>query len=399
MAHAVEQEWSGLEALSGIPGLVGATPIQNVGAYGTEVSPDSSPRSGPGTGRPVAQATFAAADCGFGYRTSRFKAEPDRYLMLDGHLPAPARLAVGADPLRRAGPHPGCRWGSGCPAADVRAGRARPAGRQGDGAGRGRPRHLERRLVLHQPDPGRRRAAASLPAGAPRFPQPDGRVKTSAAWLIEHAGFGKGYGTGAGHPVDQAHAGPDQPGRGHAPTTCWTWPARSGPACERAFGITLVPEPVLVGCDAVSLSDPFAVWAPIPSSGRARASSTRPVAAEPPTVADGRATRRAGGVRPGRCPNPTRIAEFDYGYLLDGERPGAARTRGPAGSRTGCTGCRAPSTRTRSRWTDHAWTGRQLAGGVIYELHVGTFTAEGTLRRGDRPARPPRPSWASTSSS
>ena len=82
VARAVEEEWGGgIEVLAGIPGQVGATPIQNVGAYGSEVAQlISSVR----TWDRVAdrQATFAAADCGFGFRTSRFKTEPDRYLIL-----------------------------------------------------------------------------------------------------------------------------------------------------------------------------------------------------------------------------------------------------------------------------------------------------------------------------
>ncbi len=53
--------------------------------------------------------------------------------------------------------------------------------------------------------------------------------------------------------------------------------------------------------------------------------------------------------------------------------------RGPGGLHTGCTGCRAPSTRHAYSWSDQLWTGRQLPGGIVYELHVGTFTAEGTL--------------------
>ena len=74
VALAVEREWIGVEALSGIPGSVGATPIQNVGAYGQEVSQTiASVRVWDRTLRGVR--TFANADCGFGYRTSRFKAD------------------------------------------------------------------------------------------------------------------------------------------------------------------------------------------------------------------------------------------------------------------------------------------------------------------------------------
>ena len=79
---AVERGWVGVEALAGIPGRVGATPIQNVGAYGQEVSQTvASVRVWDRTLHGVR--TFANADCGFGYRTSRFKADPDRHVVLD----------------------------------------------------------------------------------------------------------------------------------------------------------------------------------------------------------------------------------------------------------------------------------------------------------------------------
>src|SRR3954453_14864503 len=96
-ARAGEEGWVGVEGLAGIPGLVGATPIQNVGAYGQEVS------------QTIARVrvwdrvlkgvrTFANADCGFGYRTSRFKADPERHVVLDvafqlrqGNLGAPVQ--------------------------------------------------------------------------------------------------------------------------------------------------------------------------------------------------------------------------------------------------------------------------------------------------------------------
>ena len=82
VALAVEKRWAGIEALAGIPGLVGATPIQNVGAYGQEVSQTiASVRVWDRKLRGVR--TFAAADCGFGYRTSRFKQDPGRHVVLD----------------------------------------------------------------------------------------------------------------------------------------------------------------------------------------------------------------------------------------------------------------------------------------------------------------------------
>ncbi|MGH3357614.1 MAG: UDP-N-acetylmuramate dehydrogenase, partial [Nocardioidaceae bacterium] len=97
--RAVREQWVGVEALSGIPGLVGAVPIQNVGAYGQEVAQTI---AGVRTYDRAAQETrtFAAADCGFAYRNSRFKAEPDRFVVLSvtfqlplGDLSTPIRYA------------------------------------------------------------------------------------------------------------------------------------------------------------------------------------------------------------------------------------------------------------------------------------------------------------------
>ena len=93
----VESGQAGIEALSGIPGLAGATPIQNVGAYGQEVS-QTIARVRCWDRRLRQVHTFSAADCGFGYRSSRFKSEPDRWLVLAvsfqfrlGELSAPIR--------------------------------------------------------------------------------------------------------------------------------------------------------------------------------------------------------------------------------------------------------------------------------------------------------------------
>jgi UDP-N-acetylmuramate dehydrogenase len=90
--------------------------------------------------------------------------------------------------------------------------------------------------------------ALALPAGAPRFSQPDGMVKTSAAWLIEQAGFAKGYGQGAArlsgkHSLALTNRG----GATARELLSLAREIRSG--VEARFGIELVPEPVLVGCE------------------------------------------------------------------------------------------------------------------------------------------------------
>src|SRR4051794_28814678 len=191
-ATAVERGWAGVEALAGIPGLVGATPIQNVGAYGQEVS------------QTIAQVrvwdrvlkgvrTFANAECGFGYRSSRFKADPERHVVLDvtfqlrqGTLGAPVRYAELARTL-------GVELGQRAPLEQVREAVLGLRRRKG--------------MVLDPADHDTWSAGSfftnpvvdpsGVPEGARGWPQADGRVKLPAAWLIERAGFHKGYGTGA----------------------------------------------------------------------------------------------------------------------------------------------------------------------------------------------------------
>ena len=133
--------------------------------------------------------------------------------------------------LRRAGPHP-----------RRRAGAAGAAGRR---ARRGARRCAPARAWCStrptttpgapaRSSPTRSSRPTAVPEGAPAWPQPDGRVKTSAAWLIEHAGFAKGYGDRPGRPVDQAHAGAHQPRRRHHRRAARRWPARSATASRRA---------------------------------------------------------------------------------------------------------------------------------------------------------------------
>ena len=247
--HRRARRGAGWRPCRASPARSGRRPIQNVGAYGAEVGQHDHHRPDPRPPHRRRSGRFFAVECGFGYRTSRFKAEPGRYLVLVGDLPAAARLAVGPDPLRRAGPRArASRSAPGSPATEVRdavlalRARARAWCSTTPTPTPGAP---ARSSPTRSSTPSGRGA---LPAGAPRFPQPDGRVKTSAAWLIEHAGFGRGYGDGPGPGVDQAHAGADQPRLGAARPTCSRWPGRSAPASSATFGITLVPEPVLVGC-------------------------------------------------------------------------------------------------------------------------------------------------------
>lgn len=245
VARTVAEQWSGLEALSGIPGSTGATPIQNVGAYGSDVAQTIATvrtldrRSG-------RLATFAAADCGFSYRASRFKVEPGRYLVLS--------VTFQLRPGSRSGPiaYPelagalGVEVGDRADLAAVRAAVLAIRGRKG--------------MVLDEADADTWSAgsfftnpilpaetAAGLPGDAPRFPQPDGRIKTSAAWLIERAGYGRGFGTGPAQ-VSSKHslALTNRGGATAADLLDLARTIRTGVA-ER-YGLLLEPEPVLVGC-------------------------------------------------------------------------------------------------------------------------------------------------------
>jgi UDP-N-acetylmuramate dehydrogenase len=241
VARAVDAGWVGIEALSGIPGSVGATPIQNVGAYGQEVS-DTLASVRTWDREEGRLRTFAAADCGFGYRTSRFKEEPGRFVVLDvtfllrqGTLGAPVRYAELAATL-------GVEQGERAPLADVRAAVLKL--RSGKG------------MVLDPEDHDTWSAgsfftnpvvaADAVPEGAPAWPQ-DGGVKTSAAWLIEHAGFTKGYG-GDRLSLSTKHS-LALTNRGGATTADLLALAREiRDGVEARFGIRLVNEPVLVGC-------------------------------------------------------------------------------------------------------------------------------------------------------
>jgi UDP-N-acetylmuramate dehydrogenase len=244
--RAVGEGWIGVEALSGIPGSVGATPMQNVGAYGQEVAQTIwSVRTYDRETRTIR--TFANAECGFAYRSSRFKGS-DRYVVLNvtyqllqGTLSAPVLYAELARLL-------GVGIGERAKLGDVRAAvlelrRAKgmvldPADRDTWSAG-----SFFTNPVL---DADR---SAVLPDLAPRWPMADGRVKTSAAWLIEHAGFGRGY-PGPGARVSLSHKHTlALTNRGEATTADLITLAREvRDGVARTFGVELVNEPVLVGC-------------------------------------------------------------------------------------------------------------------------------------------------------
>ncbi|GGK78902.1 UDP-N-acetylenolpyruvoylglucosamine reductase [Sphaerisporangium melleum] len=272
VTRAVAEGWSGVECLSGIPGLVGSTPIQNVGAYGQDVSQTV-------TGvrvydrRAGEVLDLDAAECGFAYRHSAFKADLARYVVLAVtytlEKSGTSRPVAYQELAGRLGVKPGDR---------VTLHEARHAVlelRRGKG------------MVLDAADPDTCSAgsfftnpvldagqAADLDRRAPGFPRhemPDGAVKVPAAWLIEHAGFAKGYGRGparistkhtlaltnpGGHAVTGFPADPEEvalgvphraPHHGATAADLLALAREVRDGVEAKFGVTLVTEPILVG--------------------------------------------------------------------------------------------------------------------------------------------------------
>ncbi|HEX6235920.1 MAG TPA: UDP-N-acetylmuramate dehydrogenase [Acidimicrobiales bacterium] len=244
VARAVAEGWRGIEAMSGIPGSVGATPIQNVGAYGQEVA-ETIVRLRAWDRRQRRVRTFLPGECGFAYRTSAFKGD-DRFVVLDVTYRLPGG-GVGGSPVRYAelARRLGVAVGDPAPPNEVRT--AVLELRRGKG------------MVLDDGDHDTWSAGSfftnpvldpsRVPEGAPAWPQPDGRVKTSAAWLIDHAGFGKGH-PGPGGRVALSTKHPlALTNRGGASTADLLALARQVRDGVRArFGIELVNEPTLVGC-------------------------------------------------------------------------------------------------------------------------------------------------------
>lgn len=253
VAHCVTEGLAGIECMSGIPGSAGATPIQNVGAYGQEVA--EAIRSVRVFDRHTDEVlTLLPEDCGFGYRHSVFKGH-DRHVVLE--------VTYALRPDRNGGP---LRFGELTKVLGVEAGGAAPLGDIRDavlGLRRSKgmvldPDDLDTRSVGSffmnpvLPPEGwsalLERVGARLGEGVvpPQWPDGHDRVKTSAAWLIERAGFAKGYGRdgvaiSSKHTLALTH-------RGGGSTSALLGLAREiRDGVEAAFGVRLVNEPVLVG--------------------------------------------------------------------------------------------------------------------------------------------------------
>ncbi|ALE07067.1 UDP-N-acetylenolpyruvoylglucosamine reductase [Arthrobacter sp. ERGS1:01] len=253
--QSVLHAWSGLEALSGIPGAAGATPVQNVGAYGADVGQTIASVRVWDRERSAVR-TFTNSELKFGYRDSIIKAGTvngsPRHVVLTvefqlllGRMSAPIKYAELA---RRLGVEVGQRANSLEVRRAVLALRASkgmvldPADRDTYSTGS----FFTNPIVTPE-------AADALPADAPRYPGAGG-VKLSAAWLIERAGFAKGFGLAddgvasgrASLSTKHTLAITNRGGASASDVLAVARTVRDG--VQAKFGISLHPEPVLVGC-------------------------------------------------------------------------------------------------------------------------------------------------------
>ena len=245
----VDRDLAGVECLSGIPGSVGGTPVQNVGAYGQEVSEVLvSVRAYDRQTDSIVE--LSREDCRFTYRSSLFNTiAKDRYIVLR----VTYSLTRHGDPAIR---YPDVqrefesRVGNpllGEVRAAVRRIRARKAMLlvEGDPDCRSAGSFFKNPIVTEQ-----QFAELQVVAGAavPRYPAGPGRVKTAAAWLIEHAGFSKGYSLGPAalsskHTLALVNKG------GATAEDILRLAREIRGRVETKFGFRLVPEPVFLGFD------------------------------------------------------------------------------------------------------------------------------------------------------
>jgi UDP-N-acetylmuramate dehydrogenase len=245
VAQAVSAGLAGLEGLSGIPGSAGATPIQNVGAYGQEVAETIASVRVVDRGTRQAR-ELSATECRFAYRDSYFKSEaPERFVVTEVRFqlarrdPSPPRYPDLKRALEQRGQtSPSLAQLRACVLA-VRA---------------------EKSMLLDPSDPNGRScgsfflnpivdAAAAKRVSdlapevtVPTYPQPDGRVKLAAGWLIEQSGFGKGLRDGA-VGLSTKHALAIVAHDGATASNVLALARRIQAGVRQRFGVDLTPEP------------------------------------------------------------------------------------------------------------------------------------------------------------
>lgn len=266
VARCVGDGLSGIETLSGIPGSVGATPIQNIGAYGREIADViTGVRAFDRRDRQIVR--LEPQECGFGYRTSRFKSAPDRHVVLSVSMRLSTSGASAAIRYAELATRLGVEIGASVSTSAVRD--AVLELRRGKGMVLDEFDHDTWSVGSFFTNPVLDASTvADLPDQAPRWLMSDGRFKTSAAWLIEAAGFERGFSlisgsaasgtaraTGIARATETTGAAVSTKhtlalvNRGQASTRDVLELARViRDGVSDRFGVRLDPEPTLVGC-------------------------------------------------------------------------------------------------------------------------------------------------------
>jgi UDP-N-acetylmuramate dehydrogenase len=242
----INSGFAGLETLSGIPGTVGAAPIQNIGAYGHEVS-EFVTRVRTYDRQLKEVYTFTSSQCEFSYRNSYFKAHPGRYVVLDVQFQL--RIGEFSDPItylelsKKLGIEPGDK----APVVATRAAVLELRASKGmllspdDHDSWSAGSFFTNPIISQQ-------AADALPDAAPKWPLNDGRVKISAAWLIENAGMHKGDEVG-GARISTKHVLALTNSGNATASDIAELAKRARNQVKETFGITLEAEVNLVGIE------------------------------------------------------------------------------------------------------------------------------------------------------
>lgn len=242
----IDSGFAGLETLSGIPGTVGASPIQNIGAYGHEVS-EFVTRVRTYDRQEKKLKTFTNSECQFSYRNSYFKAHPGRYVVLDVQFQI--RRGEYSDPITylELAKKLGVEMGDKAPVVatrqavlELRASKGMllsPEDHDSWSAGS----FFTNPIISQQ-------AADELPDAAPKWPLIDGRVKISAAWLIENAGMHKGDEVG-GARISSKHVLALTNSGDATASDIAALAKRARDQVKEIFGITLEAEVNLVGVE------------------------------------------------------------------------------------------------------------------------------------------------------
>ncbi len=244
VAATISRGFAGLETLSGIPGTVGAAPIQNIGAYGHEVS-EFITRVRTYDRQAKAIKTFTNSECEFEYRTSHFKKHPGRYIILSvqfqirsGEETTPITYAELATKLGIAVGEKAQVEATRTAVMELRAAKGMLLNSE-DKDSWSAGSFFTNPIVSTE-------VALALPAGAPQWPLSDGRVKISAAWLIEHSGIDKGQSHG-GARISTKHVLALTNSGGATAEEIAELAREVRAAVQNKFGIMLEPEVNFVG--------------------------------------------------------------------------------------------------------------------------------------------------------